>query len=90
MLDEDYLQDNLYSSVMNKPIRSEEQLIQRIIKQYNNPKIKLTQELNYKPILPFSLFTDQFVKDKIFSLTGGEIEFNQDRMILNLVENVKE
>ena len=87
LLDGEYLTDNLYSKLADKGIRPEEQFITRIINQYDNAKIKLTQELEFNPILPIDRLTDRFTGGKEFSITGGEYNPAQHQLTLNMIEN---
>lgn len=87
LLDGEYLTDNLYSQLAGKEIRPEEQFLTRIINQYANAKLKLKQELEYKEIQVFDRITDQFMKNKIFSIAGIEYNVANSQMILNMIEN---
>ena len=81
------LENNLYSTITNGNIRLEELLIRRIRGQYVNSKTKLTQELKYTPLLPTTLLTDRFMPNQKFSITGGEIDFYNEQMKLNMIDN---
>ncbi|MDD3038254.1 hypothetical protein [Bacteroides sp.] len=87
ILGDDYLKDNLYSSIDNALIRPEEALIKRIINQYGATKIKLTQILkNSESITPISILTDKFMTGKFFMITGGEIDFAQEQFTCKMIE----
>ncbi len=87
LLDGKLLEDNLYCRVTDGEVRLEELLIRRIRGQYSTSKIKLTQQLKYSPILPNTLLTDRFMPGMKFSITGGEIDFFNEQMQLNMIDN---
>ena len=87
LLDE-YLKDNLYSSIEKTLIRPEELLIRRIINQYGATKIKLTQVLlNSDSITPISVLSDNYMKGKRFMIAGGEIDFANEQFTYRLCGN---
>lgn len=77
--------DTLTSTIDNKPYKPEEYLIERIINQYKQPKIKLTQIIEPK-ILPYSVVTDSLMSGKKFVFTGGRIDYEDNRIECNLIE----
>ena len=84
---DEYLKDNLYSSIENTLIRPEELLIRRIINQYGATKIKLTQVLiNSDSITPISVLSDNHMIGKRFMITGGEIDFANEQFICKMIE----
>ena len=86
LLDE-YLKDNLYSSIEKTLIRPEELLIRRIINQYGATKIKLTQVLlNSDSITPISVLSDNYMKGKRFMIAGGEIDFANEQFTCKMIE----
>lgn len=88
MLGDNYLTDNLYSAIENKPIRPEEGLIRRIVNQYSATKNKLTQVLTYSDsVTPITAITDKFQPGKQFVVTGGEIDFAADSFTVKMVQN---
>jgi len=89
-LNNDYLKDNLYSSLAGKTIRPEELLIERIINQYSATKYKLNQVLiNDGRLNPLAILSDKYMPDKRFIITGGEIDYNMDSFSCNMIENGK-
>lgn len=74
----DVLTNNIYNTV-EKP---EKLLIQRIINQYKQPKIKLLQVIK-SSILPYSIVCE-FGKQFIF--TGGTIDYEDNSIECNLIE----
>lgn len=79
LLGKDYLTNNLYSAVMGKQIRPEEQLIHRIVNRYNATNIKLTQVIRESPDLtPITRLSDKYMGDKVFISTGGLIDYSMD------------
>ena len=87
LLNNKYLEDNLYSKITDGFVRLEELLIRRIRGQYINSKIKLTQQLKYASIRPITLLTDDFIPKVKFTITGGEIDFYNEQMQLNMIDN---
>ena len=77
--------DTFSNNIYNTNIKPEELMIQRIVEQYNEPKIKLTQEVK-GDILPYSIVTDSNLSGKKFIQTGGSINFENDSANYNLVE----
>lgn len=86
VIDSRYLEDNLYCLLVDKPIRLEELLIQRIVSQYREPHVKLTQQLCYDVINPASKLTDDSQPDKYFMYAGGEIDYQGDTQRVILIE----
>lgn len=87
LLSDDYLKDNLYSSIENALVRPEEQLIRRIINQYGATKIKLTQVLkNSESITPISVISDNYMNGKNFIVTGGEIDFAAEQFTCKMIQ----
>lgn len=79
LLGNDYLTNNLYSAVMGKQIRPEEQLIHRIVNRYSATNIKLTQVIRESPDLtPITRLSDKYMGDKVFISTGGLIDYSMD------------
>lgn len=88
MLGDNYLTDNLYSSIEQKLVRPEEHLIRRIINQYGYTKTKLTQVLiDDEVITPITTMTDKFQPNKRFMITGGTIDFAMNRFNCKMIEN---
>jgi len=87
LLGSGFLKDNLYCSIYNSLVRPEENLIRRIIDQYSATKIKLNQVLIYSPLItPVSLLSDNYMTNKRFINTGGEIDFEADRFEVKMIE----
>lgn len=84
-----YLTDNLYCKIANKLIRPEEQLIRRIINQYSATKIKLKQVLIYSDaITPVTRLSDNYTVNRVYMVSGGEIDYAGDKFDLNMIEIV--
>lgn len=79
--------EKIYSNLMGDEVRLEEQLITRIINQYRASKVKLTQQLNYKHLLPMTVLRDNYMSNKQFAIVGGELNMASSQMTLNMVEN---
>lgn len=86
VMDGEYITDNIYCRLVDKNVRLEELLIQRIIGQYKSPHIKLTQQLCNVPILPINMLTDDSQPGRLFMCTGGEIDYQGDTQRVILME----
>ena len=77
--------DTIRNNIYNTDEKPEKLMIQRIVNQYNQPKIKLVQVI--KPeILPYSVVTDDYLSGKKFLFTGGTIDYEDNRINCNLIE----
>lgn len=84
-MDGNSILDVLTNNIDNNSEKPEKLLIQRIINQYKQPKIKLVQVI--KPdILPYSKVTDSYLSGKQFVFTGGRINYEDNRIECNLIE----
>lgn len=85
--DDDYLTDNLYSAIENVNVRPEEQLIRRVVKRYNAPRIKLTQIIKAVPELtPLTRLSDNYMVNKIFINAGGTIDYKMNQFQCIMIE----
>lgn len=76
ILDNTYVTDNVFSAIEGKNVRLEEALIRRIIKRYGGTKIKLTQVIkDSSDITPITRLSDNFMYNRKFIVTGGEIDY---------------
>ena len=87
VLNNEYLKDNLYCSLLDEDVRLEELLIRRIRGQYARPKYKLSEELNFidLPLLP--VLSDKNMVNSRFIIGGGSLNYTMDSMELDLIEN---
>ena len=84
-MDGNSILDVLTNNIFNNSEKPEKLLIQRIINQYKQPKIKLVQVI--KPdILPYSKVTDSYLSGKQFVFTGGRINYEDNSIECNLIE----
>ena len=84
-MDGNSILDVLTNNISNNSEKPEKLLIQRIINQYKQPKIKLVQVI--KPdIPPYSKVTDSYLSDKQFVFTGGRINYEDNSIECNLIE----
>lgn len=74
--------DTLTNTIDNTSNKPEEYLIQRIINQYKQPKIKLVQIIR-PDILPYSKVSES---GKQFIFTGGSINYEDNSIECNLIE----
>ena len=80
-----FILDKLANTIYNSSDKPEELLIKRIINQYQQPKIKLTQIV--KPIIfPYSIITDSYLSGKKFLVTGGTINYEDNSIECNMIE----
>lgn len=86
VLNDDYLTNNLYSSIYDELIRPEEQLIRRISAQYQDTKMKLTQVIkNSAALTPLTTLSDKFMQGKSFVIIGGEIDYAMNKFTCKMV-----
>lgn len=84
-MDGNSILDVLTNNIFNNSEKPEKLLIQRIINQYKQPKIKLVQVI--KPdIPPYSKVTDSYLSGKQFVFTGGRINYEDNSIECNLIE----
>ena len=90
LLNGDWLKDNLYCAVVNEYIRPEELMIRRIVNRYGETKIKLTEALCMTDaITPISILKERTMQNKTFSLTSGEWDYENNRMIVQIQEDIE-
>lgn len=83
-MDGNSILDVLTNNISNNSEKPEKLLIQRIINQYKQPKIKLVQVI--KPDIPPSKVTDSYLSGKQFVFTGGRINYEDNSIECNLIE----
>lgn len=84
---QDYIKENMYSCIEGKLVRPEKSLIKRIINRYSGTKIKLTQVIKELPdITPITQLSDNFMTNKKFIVTGGEIDFANEAFTCVMTE----
>lgn len=77
--------DVLHNNIYNTAEKPEKLLINRIINQYKQPKLKLIQKV--KPeVEPYSIITDSHITGKKFLFTGGSIDFEDNSIDCNMIE----
>lgn len=87
MLGDDYLTDNLFSTIENQNVRLEEQLIRRIVNRYSAPRIKLTQVIKASSdITPLSRLSDNYMVNKKFINAGGTIDYKMNQFQCIMIE----
>lgn len=87
LLGNDFITDNIYEGINHAVVRPENLLLRRIVNQYEDPKIKLTQVLmNDTSVLPIDKLTDTFQSGKKFVITGKETKYRADTMDLKMIE----
>ena len=77
--------DTLTNNIDGTAEKPERYLIQRIVNQYQSPKIKLLHII--KPaVLPYSLIKDSYLNGKNFIFTGGRINYEDNSLECNMIE----
>ena len=77
--------DTIGNNIYNTTEKPEKLMIQRIVNQYNQPKIKLIQII--KPeVLPYSIVIDNSLSSKKFLFTGGTANYEDNSIDCNLIE----
>lgn len=89
LLGDGFLTDNLYCQVVDEMIRPEELMIRRIVNRYGVTKIKLTEALRMTgEITPLTSLYDRTMVGKRFRMTSGEWDYEQNRLVLQMQEDV--
>jgi hypothetical protein len=89
LLGDDFLTDNLYCAIVGKNVRPEELMIRRIVNRYGATKIKLTEALRMTgEITPLTAVSDRTMVGKRFRMTSGEWDYEQNRLTLQMQEDV--
>lgn len=90
LLGGDFLTNNLYCAVVNEHTRPEELLIRRIVNRYSETKIKLTESINMtNSITPLTCLLDKSMVSKRFRMTSGEWDYERNRLIIQMQEDVQ-
>lgn len=86
-INDGYVKDNLYNSIMDSNKRPEELLITRIVNHYKTTRIKLTQVLKHNQyISPNTVLSDRFMVNKKFINVGGTIDYKMNRFNCIMLE----
>lgn len=88
LMDGMWLTSNLYYQGLKAYIRPEELMIRRIVNRYDNVKIKLTQSLKMADVTPITSLSDITMVNKKFILTSGEWDYEQNRMLIQMQEDI--
>ena len=88
LLGNDFIMDNIYEGINKVVTRPENLLLRRIVNQYDEPKIKLTQVLKEGDVFaPTNKFTDAYQgANKKFVLTGKETKYRSDTAEIKMIE----
>lgn len=90
LLGEGWLTDNLYSKVVEEFVRPEKLMIRRIVNRYGETKCKLTEDICMTAdITPITIVKERTVKDKAFLLTGMELDYEQNRLTVQIQEDAQ-
>lgn len=85
-----WLTNNFYCKIVNEEIRPEELMIRRIVNRYGETKIKLTEALCMTDeITPITRIKERSMANKSFRLTSGEWDYEQNRLIVQIQEDVE-
>ena len=89
LLDNGWLTNNLYCAVVGENVRPEELMIRRIVNRYGETKIKLTEAIRMTDdVTPLSVMSDRAMVGKRFRLTSGEWDYEQNRLVVQMQEDV--
>ena len=89
LMDGGWLTDNLYCALTGSYIRPEEMLIRRIVNRYGDTKVKLTESVRMTgDVTPISVLYDRGMVEKRFRLTSGEWDYEQNRLTIQMQEDV--
>lgn len=89
LINDVFLQNQIYNAITEASIRPEELMIRRIVNRYKVTKIKLTEAIrNEVNLSPMSILTDRSMTGKRFILQGYEIDFEQNRLTVQMQEDV--
>lgn len=87
LLGNDFITDNLHEGINHEVVRPENLLLRRIVNQYADPKLKLSQVLmNDTSVCPTDKLTDTFQAGKKFVITGKETKYRTDTMDIKMIE----
>ena len=90
LLDNGWLTNNLYCKVVEEMVRPEELMIRRIVSRYGATKIKLTEAICMTgDISPITQIKERSMADKTFRMTSGEWDYEQNRLMLQIQEDIK-
>lgn len=90
LLNGEWLTDNLYSAVVGEYIRPEELMIRRIVNRYEATRIKLKEAICISDeFTPLAILTERSMPGKKFRMTSGEWDYEQNRLILQIQEDVE-
>jgi hypothetical protein len=89
LLDNGWLTNNLFCAVVGEMVRPEELMIRRIVNRYGETKIKLTEAICMtEEISPITRVKERSMAEKTFRLTSGEWDYEQNKLTLQIQEDV--
>lgn len=90
LLDGRWLTNNLFCAVVGEMVRPEELMIRRIVNRYGETKIKLSEAICMtEEISPITRVKERSMADKTFRMTSGEWDYEQNRLMLQIQEDIK-
>ena len=90
LLDGAWLTDNLYCAIVGESVRPEELMIRRIVNRYGATRIKLTEAICMTgAITPLTSLSERSMAGKRFRMTSGEWDYEQNRLIVQMQEDVE-
>ena len=75
----------LSSKLFDKAMLPEKQIINRIVNQYNKPKVSLLYNVE-NSIDAYSLLSNKYMSGKKFIYTGGQIDYASNSIECNMIE----
>lgn len=89
LLDGRWLTNNLFCAVVGEMVRTEELMIRRIVNRYGETKIKLTEAICMtEEISPITRVKERSMAEKTFRMTSGEWDYEQNKLTLQIQEDV--
>jgi hypothetical protein len=90
LLDNGWLTNNLFCAVVGDMVRPEELMIRRIVNRYGETKIKLTEAICMtEEISPITRVKERSMTEKTFRMTSGEWDYEQNKLTLQIQEDVE-
>ena len=75
----------LSSKLFDTAMKPEKQIINRIVNQYNKPKVSLLYNVE-NSIDAYSLLSNKYMSGKKFIYTGGQIDYVSNSIECNMIE----
>ena len=80
-----YVINTLSSKLFDVDTKPEKQIINRVVNQYNKPKVALLYDVE-NSIDAYSLLSNKYMSGKKFIYTGGQIDYASNSIECNMIE----